>query len=635
MASRKYSAVVEIGGAVAGSFKTVSQTVRGDFSKIGDSIRDIKRQQEAVGRYDQAKVQLAETAREHRELTRNVRDLERAQRKVAKPTAAMRKELLYAQRAAAKAGKAHDAQRRKLDKLGGELTEAGVDTSRLTHEQANLATALGKTERKMKALQGVADAGVGKAFRKTASDAGQLAVGVGAVVGTLGAAVTMANKTTAEQENLAKALGVSGVAFSAWGGLAKEAGFEADHVGDLIEEMNNKLGESAGLEEITPVKESLEILGLAFEDIVDLAPEEQFRTIAKAIKEMDDQQAAVSAADILMGGEANKFFGYLRSRKEGVDELLDQQKRLNVLTDAGREGARKYNAAVGHFTTVVGSATQEVAGLIGGALAPYVEDIGPQFSAWLNDHRGELEGFAKGLGEALPKIGDFAFSLLSVVQQGAAVIGTVADMVGGFENLAMIVGGAMMLKTIGNVVVFTNSVFSAGAALAPLISTALPGLVAGIKAVGLAVMANPIGLVIGAAVLAIGRLIAKWDELKAAFTDGGIGSAVASFFGFGDDEPEDAPVVKTQKAVASIQAQEVPEMTAPGYTPGMVPQGFTPPRLQGAGVQQAVTHVRQENTFTIHAAEGMDVDEIADVVAARLKEIEYDAGRAAFHDGGY
>ena len=69
---------------------------------------------------------------------------------------------------------------------------------------------------------------------------------------------------------------------------------------------------------------------------------------------MPDGQQASAAADILMGGEANKFFGYLRSRKEGVDQILAQQKRLNVLSKEGRAGAAAYNTAFSQLTTVIG-----------------------------------------------------------------------------------------------------------------------------------------------------------------------------------------------------------------------------------------------------------------------------------------
>ena len=55
-----------------------------------------------------------------------------------------------------------------------------------------------------------------------------------------------------------------------------------------------------------------------------------------------------------------------------------------------------------------------------------------------------------------------------------------------------------------------------GASILSVVGTAIPALIAGIKAVGLAIISNPIGLAIAAAVAAIALLIANWDKVKDA-----------------------------------------------------------------------------------------------------------------------
>ena len=379
MSSKKYSAVFEVGATVASSVSQVGKVVRGDFSGMTNAMRDLQRQQDKLNQYDPKGVRAM--GREYRDLKRDAAKLTREFETAEKPTKEMRREMLAAQRAAEKAGKAYKAERERLKSLGAELEGAGVDTKSLRREQRRLADEVERSRKKLKELQRVVGAGtgVGAAIASTSGQVARLTAGVGLMVGAAGTALTMTNKNTAEQEALARAVGISSGAFGAWSGLAREAGFESDNVADLVEEMNNKLGESAGLEELSAVTDSLHMLGLEFADIQDMAPEEQFRTIAKAIKETDNAQAAVSAADMLFGGEANKFFGYLRTRKEGVDELLNQQRELNLLTDQGRAGASAYNSAFSQFSTVVGSAAREVAGLVGGALAPYVKTIAPRW----------------------------------------------------------------------------------------------------------------------------------------------------------------------------------------------------------------------------------------------------------------
>ncbi|KAF1076300.1 phage tail tape measure protein [Halodesulfovibrio sp. MK-HDV] len=520
MATKKHAAIIEIGGAVASSFKSVTQTVKGDFSEVGDSIRDLKKQQDMLEKFNPDEVRQA--GREYRNLKREADKLERAFKRAAKPTRKMERDMLKARRAADKAGSAYKHQKSKLDALGKELKDAGVDTHKLASEQKRLAKSLDKAKAKMKAMQKASAAmqDVGDKFSHAGQQAGRMAVGVGATVAAFTAGVSVVNAQTAEQVRLAKALGVSGEAFSAWGGLAKEAGFEADAVGDLMEEMTNKLGESKGLGEITPVTESLQMLGLAFEDLENLSPEQQFETISSAIKNMDDAQKAQSAADILMGGEANKFFGYLRSRKEGVKELLDQQKQLNLMSDEGRKGALKYSQSVGKLGNIVSSAAGEFSGLIGGVLAPYIEGLAPKIGAMFEEHRDDIKAFGEGLGKALPKIGEFAFAMLKVMTSVGNAINWVAEAVGGFGNLAGIVGAIIGAKYVYSGVKMANTMWEVGRSVLPLITTAFPGLIAGIKAVGVAFMTNPIGLAIGAIVIAIGLVYLKWDSLKQYFIAG-------------------------------------------------------------------------------------------------------------------
>lgn len=593
MATKKHAAIIEIGGAVASSFQTVTQTVKGDLSKVGDTVLDLKRKQDMLEKFNPDQVRKA--GREYRDLKREADKLERAFKSAAEPTREMERDMLKARRAADRAGKAYNSQKEKLNKLGDELQEAGVDTRKLVIEQKRLTDELGKAQRKMETMQKVAGAGVGAAFAQTRDEAGKLALGVGATVTAFGAGVTVVNAHTAEQERLARSLGVSSDAFAAWGGLAKEAGFEADNVGDLMEEMTNKLGESKGLGEITPVTESLQMLGITFQELENLSPEQQFKRIATAIKGLDDAQAAQSAADILMGGEANKFFGYLRTREEGVEELLTQQKRLNLMTDEGRDGALKYSQSVGKLGSVVSSAAGEFSGLVGGVLAPYVEDMAPKIGEMFDEHRDDIKAFGEGLGEALPKIGEFAFGMLGVLNSVGSAISWVADKVGGFGNLAVVVGALIASKFIMSTVGMAQSLWTVGSAVAPLVATALPGLIAGIKAVGLAVMSNPIGLVIGAAVLAVGRLITAWDDLKKSFAEGGIGSAIATYFGFGDDE-DDAP------AKGKAPRQNLPRMDLP---------------TASTTNSQQLADNRQYN-ITVHAAEGQNPQEVARQVGSQV-----------------
>ena len=120
-------------------------------------------------------------------------------------------------------------------------------------------------------------------------------------------------------------------------------------------------------------------------------------------------------------------------------------------------------------------------------------------------------------------------------------------------------------------------------------------------------MANPIGIVIGAAVIAVYRLVTAWDDLKKSFAVGGAWGAVKTYFGFGDSEGEGDP---------SSTSSPVPAA----------------PALPAAGGGQNVS-VRQEIPIQVHAAPGQSAEEVAEEVMRKMDERQRDVGRGALYDG--
>ncbi|SHI81971.1 phage tail tape measure protein [Halodesulfovibrio aestuarii] len=548
------STMIKIGGAVASSFTSATQIVKGGFLKIGDSIRDVKKKQE-------------------------------------------------------------------------QLTSSPAMKN------------------------------VGDTFVKTGQQAKHMASSVWGAASAFASVITKANAQTAEQVRLAKVLGVSGEAFGAWGGLANEAGCKANTVGDLMKKMNTNLGKPLKLGDNSAVTNSLKTIGLSFKDLENLSPEQKFKTVASAIKNLDDAQAAQSAANTLMGGDSGKLFSFLRSRKESVDELLDQQNKLNVLSDEGREGSLVYAQAMGRVSGVLSNATAEFSGLIGGALAPYIQEIGPRIAALFEEHRDDIKAFGAGLGEALPKIGEFAFGMLNVLSNVGSMIAWVADAVGGFGNVAAIVGGIMGAKFVYSGISMVQTMWSVGQAIAPIVSSVFPALIGGIRAVGLAVMANPIGAAIGLAVIAVGRLIFMWDELCKAFKSGGVLGALGKFFGVGGDDEEKekktAPSIPAKSpktsSVGSAYAQSQP-VQQQAVSKGTLPEGLPTsqkvrpadnvytqpvplnkvPLSSSASVESKQITDNRNVTINVYGAEGQNSHEIGEVVHAKFND-----DSAALYDHAY
>ena len=475
----------------------------------------------------------------------------------------------------------------------GKLSTVGTYYSKLKEQQEKLSAIKGN-----KSVQQL-----GKAFASSANNAKTFTSGIGFAI-NMGKKLASVNAITAGQASLAKSLGVSAKGLETWEGVAQEAGLKAGSVGKFMNEMSNKIGKSKQLGNGKPFGGALEKMGLSFKDIEKMSPEQKFKTITSALKKLDDADLAKSLGKQVFGGDSSQFVGHIRTLSGSMDEIYNKQAKQSLLTEEGRQGAEKYSEAMGGIGTVVSSASAEFSGLIGGALAPYVKTLAPKIGALFNEHRDDIKKFGKMLGEALPKIGEFAFTLLKVLTSVGSTVLSVIDAVGGFGTVAAIVGAVMTAKFAFSGYQMANSLWGIGKALAPLVSGALPylssmfmavgttissiastvfpALIAGIKAVGLAVMSNPITAIIGLAVLAVGRLIYAWDDLKKSFKEGGILGAAATFFGIGgDDEEENKKTpVKSKPTLARGEVPDVVGRKSSGSNESQVAVGIESPRVK-------------------------------------------------------
>jgi hypothetical protein len=279
----------------------------------------------------------------------------------------------------------------------------GVD--RMTRPVRKMGASISKmTESAEVGLRKV-DAATEKVTSSLFSAGKKAAIGLGVITTAAIAGSTAINKQTVETQKLIKAQEMSAETVEAITHALKGSGLGAENVLDLAEEMRNAFGESAGLEEITKVTESLGIMGLQFRDIKKLSPEDQFKKITDTLLNMESATEAASAADILFGAEGNKIVGLLREQDKSLGGVVDEYRKLNFFTDKGRDGASKYVKELSKTETIFGSIGKEISGLIGLHLSPLIGKFNDFLVANKEVIQIGLDDFFEVLAE---KIGSFS-----------------------------------------------------------------------------------------------------------------------------------------------------------------------------------------------------------------------------------
>ena len=284
----------------------------------------------------------------------------------------------------------------KRAKLAGEslgdlkrrYSEVSREIRKTETEQQKLNAQLQKAQR----IQSFKSAGKGL-FRRGLGIAGQLggmvgpglAIGGGGVVASaLGTLIAPAatNAETAQRANVAKSYGVDVTTFNAWDTLAKQYDMNGENIGDLFEEYLHKAGEYKQNGKQGSLQDAFETLGFKAGDFAGLSDMAQFNKIVERALSLEDESKASFALDSLFGGEASKLLMLIKQSGRSYRELMDEQRRYNLVTKEGAEGAIAGHQAISNLRTVFSSAVAEISGQLGNELAPYVRRLTDDLADW-------------------------------------------------------------------------------------------------------------------------------------------------------------------------------------------------------------------------------------------------------------
>ncbi|MBJ9597952.1 hypothetical protein GHU73_11435 [Citrobacter werkmanii] len=322
----------------------------------------------------------------------------------------------------------------KRAKLAGEslgdlkrrYTDVSREIRKTEAEQQKLNVQMQKAQR----IQAFKGAGKGL-FRRGLGIAGQvggmfgsgLAIGGGGVVASaLGTLIAPAatNAETATRTNVAKSYGVDVATFNAWDSLAKQYDMNAENIGDLFEEYLHKSGEYKQNGKQGSLQDAFETLGFKAGDFAGLSDMAQFDKIVERALSLQDESKASFALDSLFGGEASKLLMLIKQSGRSYRDLMDEQRRYNLVTKEGADGAVAGNQAINNLRTVFSSAVAEISGQLGNELAPDIRNLTNDLADWFKGGgikrivtflRNELYPGVLSFGQGVVFVGKIIYAL--------------------------------------------------------------------------------------------------------------------------------------------------------------------------------------------------------------------------------
>ncbi|MGN7913478.1 hypothetical protein [Enterobacter sp. 22466] len=146
----------------------------------------------------------------------------------------------------------------------------------------------------------------------------------------------------------------------------------------------------------------------------------QFEKIVERALSLQDESKASFALDSLFGGEASKMLMLLKQSGKSYRDLMDEQRRYNLVTKEGAEGAMEGNRAITNLQTVFSSAVAEISGQLGNELAPDVRRLTDDLAEWFKGGgikrivsflRNDLYPGVLTFGQGIVFVGKVAYAL--------------------------------------------------------------------------------------------------------------------------------------------------------------------------------------------------------------------------------
>lgn len=433
-----------------------------------------------------------------------------------------------------------DVERRQkeLDRQRHVLRKQGESVAHLDREYEDLERTLDKLRRSQERWNRAAAASrrVGSTFGAMASDIGRNSrrIAIGATLAG-GAVFGLAASTAELGDNVAKTADKLGIDIEALQELryaAERSGVATSAFDTSLEKMTKNLG--LALEGTGAQKDALDALGLSAADLVSKSPEEALGIIADKLQGVETQAEKAAIASDLFGRSGIGMLNMLRGGSEGLVQLRkDAQRTGYVLSEQAARDAEVFQDTL--LDTQL--ALKGIKNTVGAELMPVVTNAMGQIGDTLIANREGVqewaENFADGVERVLPAVGEFMTGIGEIGSIVWGVIDGTAEMVGGWENFGMVIGAVLASRTIVRVGKFGAAVLGLGKSLI-MLTRATPLVVGGIRAIGTALLMNPIGIAVAGIAGAAYLIYQKWEHIAPWFADlwGGVETTFGGFADF-------------------------------------------------------------------------------------------------------
>ena len=254
---------------------------------------------------------------------------------------------------------------------------------------------------------------------------------------------------------MAKRTGLSVEALSELRFVASQTGTEFESLEMGFRRMQRSIYDAG--RGLSTAKDALADLGLRFEDLDGLSPEEQFKLLGEAISRIEDPTKKAAIAMTLFGRTGTNLLPMFARGAKGIEELQEEARRLGLtMSSEDAKAAEDFTDALDKLWKVVKMGVFRV----GAALAPVLQQltdtitgVATKISAWIDQNRQLIVTVMQVAAAILA--GGLALAALGTVISGlGSALGVLITVITGVATVFKLLAGviAFLLSPIGLVI---------------------------------------------------------------------------------------------------------------------------------------------------------------------------------------
>lgn len=214
-----------------------------------------------------------------------------------------------------------------------------------------------------------------------------------------------------------QAIGFSKEAYQQWDYVLSQSGSSIDSVGTWMQKLTNNIDDLG--KGSSSAREKFDRLGLSYDELSAMSPEQQFETVIKTLQGVSDESERAALRNDLFGNSSKELAALLNTEADAVDGMKQKAKDLGMVMSDDAIGAGV------KFTDALDTMKRSVTGMVNGLGAEFLPMLTNVFT-WVSDHMPQIRGTVSG---AIDTVKTVIGAAADFVQENIGKVQTVASTV--------------------------------------------------------------------------------------------------------------------------------------------------------------------------------------------------------------